>query len=107
MSKMEQQREYLLNNGMAEEKVNKFLTLKEVTNTELDKCIETLKTLKGILAEHEYKKLESGFNQFYKKFDGAKYDLAYEKLEDKISMYMGYMNEFRVDIRKVFNKNIF
>ena len=106
MSKMEQ-REYLLNNGMAEEKVNKFLTLKEVTNTELNKCIETLKTLKSMLADYKYKQMESAFNQIYKKFDGAKYDLAYEALENKISMYMSYMNEFRVDIRKVFNKDIF
>lgn len=107
MSKMEQQREYLLNNGMAEEKVNKFLTLKEVTNTELNKCIKTLGSLKTILADHEYKKLESAFNHYYKKFDGAKYDLAYEALEDKISHYCDYMNEFRVGIRKVFNKDIF
>ena len=107
MSKMEQQREYLLNNGMAEEKVSAFIKLKEVTNAELDKCIETLKTLKAMLADHKYKQMESAFNQIYKKFDGAKYDLAYEALENKISMYMSYMNEFRADIRGVFNKDIF
>ena len=51
--------------------------------------------------------MESGFNQFYKKFDGAKYDLAYKALDDKIDMYSNYMNEFRRDIRKIFSENIF
>lgn len=107
MSKLQQQKIYLMDNGFTEEKANAFIKLKEVTNAELDKCIMTLKTLKTILAEHEYKKIESGFNQFYKKFDGAKYDLAYETLDDKISHYCDYMNEFRIGIRKVFNKDIF
>ena len=107
MSKLNQQREYLLNNGFSEEKADEFIKLKKVTNAELDKCIATLKTLKTILADHEYKKVESAFNHYYKTFDGAKYDLAYKALDDKISMYMEYMNDFRIGIRKVFNKDIF
>lgn len=107
MAKLEQQRDYLLENGMAEEKVDRFIELKKVTNEELDKCIETLKALKNLLAEDKYSKMEAAFNQYYKAFDGAKYDLAYEKLENKISMYMSYMNNFRIGIRKVFNKDIF
>lgn len=107
MSKLQQQKTYLMENGFTEEKANAFIKLKEVTNEELSKCIATLKTIKSILADHEYKKLESAFNHYYKKFDGAKYDLAYETLEDKISGYCDYMNEFRIGIRKVFNKDIF
>lgn len=107
MSKLVAQKQYLLDNGFTEEKANAFIKLKEVTNEELSKCISTLKTLKSILADYEYKKLESAFNHYYKKFDGAKYDLAYETLENKISDYCNYMNEFRIGIRKVFNKDIF
>lgn len=107
MSKLAEQRNYLLENGFSEERADRYLNLKEVTNTELNKCIVTLKTLKTILSEYEYKKVESGFNQFYKKIDGAKYDLAYKALDDKIDMYSNYMNEFRRDIRKIFSENIF
>lgn len=107
MSKLAEQRNYLLENGFSEERADKFVALKEITNKELDTCIKTLKTLKTMLANHKYKQMESAFNQVYKKFDGAKYDLAYKALDEKISMYMNYMTEFRVDIRSIFNKDIF
>ena len=107
MSKLAAQKQHLLDNGFTEEKANAFIKLKEVTNEELDKCIKTLGTLKTILADHKYKQVESAFNQVYKKFDGAKYDLAYETLENKINMYSNYMNEFRISIRSIFNKDIF
>ena len=107
MSNLAAQKQHLLDNGFSEEKADKFIKLKEITNEELNKCIKTLGTLKTILADYEYKKLESAFNHYYKQFDGAKYDLAYKSLEDKIEMYSNYMNDFRVGIRKVFNKNIF
>lgn len=107
MSTLTEQKIYMINNGFTEEEALKYVQLKAILEEEYNKCISTLKNLKSILSETEYKIMESKFNACMKRLNDGRTECEYKDLQTKVSWYSQYMNSFRIDIRKVFNKNIF
>lgn len=102
-----EQRVYLTKNGFTDEQALAYVQLKAKIEEEFQKCVKTLKDLKTILAENEYKIIEHKFNACMKRLNDGRSECEYKDLQTKVSWYSQYMNSFRSDIRKVFNKNIF